>query len=477
MHHSFVDVLKNEDYKFRKQPILLPVKQIKKQNVIIIGYIRRNNTQIIYCHDHIAKLILLYTRFYCNPYIDPVNRISNKDLLNSDYYRLKGNELFKNKQYKDSIVKYNTAIHFNPNDHRIYCNRSLCNLLLHKLNASREDAYHAIRLCPTNAKCWYRLGIISEQINELTTAYLSYRTANNIFEILTSSDAELINPYKQKFAAMKTQIDSYQHRNDKLWIQYFDKYSLKEAFRLKFNYCLKISNLSRNQFLAKDNWKFYMAIFTELFRLIQQSNTIKYIINRSPIIDIPTQGNFNWCVSYSTSGRIEKNKRIFVLDIVCIETGMIESMNNIYGLPNAKQVISQILRTMIHPCLYSHPYRPVYILIANRLKNEFTEIMSVMMCYGIQCSLETRQQAIESSAKHNTDVDGFNYIKNLEDSIEQRQYCSNSKCITTRNALWKKYKAKFRMCSGCKNAFYCSRKCQKYDWKYVHRDWCRFAIK
>eukprot|EP01084_Bolivina_argentea_P109839 196236_1 len=472
MHHNFVDVLTSVDC--YQQPILLSTKQIKQQNQLIIGYIRSSNAKIIYHQDHIAKLLLLYSRFYGNPFIDPVNRISNKDVEISDNCRLTGNNLFSNKQYQYSIIKYNTAIHFNPNDHRIYSNRSLCYLLLNNLTASRQDAYDAITLCPTDAKSWYRLGAVAEKIKDFTSAYLAYRTANNIFEIINGSGVKPTNLYKTKFMSIKVTINSHQHRNDKLWIKYFDQFSPQKAFRLKLNYYLKISKLSKSKLLQEQTQKYYFFAFKEFFQLIGQSNAIKYMINRGPIMNISTKNNWSWCVSYATIGRIENNKRQFILEIVCLETGMIDSMHTIYGLPNAKHVVSLILKTIAHPDpdLYPRSYKPSYILIANRLKKEFSEIMLVMMDYGISCSLQTRKSAIEASTNMNTDADGYNYEKNREEYMEQREHCSNSKCKITRKILWKKYKKQFRMCSNCKSAFYCCRKCQKHDWKYDHRHFC-----
>ena len=53
------------------------------------------------------------------------------------------------------------------------------------------------------------------------------------------------------------------------------------------------------------------------------------------------------------------------------------------------------------------------------------------------------------------------------------QYYENAKC-----AQCKKYKSKtirLKLCKGCKRARYCSRHCQKIDWKCVHRKYCKPA--
>ena len=48
-------------------------------------------------------------------------------------------------------------------------------------------------------------------------------------------------------------------------------------------------------------------------------------------------------------------------------------------------------------------------------------------------------------------------------------FCANQKCI--------KYKTEkiidLKLCKQCKTKYYCSRKCQKYDWNHLHRTQCK----
>ena len=42
-----------------------------------------------------------------------------------------------------------------------------------------------------------------------------------------------------------------------------------------------------------------------------------------------------------------------------------------------------------------------------------------------------------------------------------------------KNCKIKPYQKALKLCKGCKNVYYCSRHCQKIDWKYKHRNNCK----
>eukprot|EP01084_Bolivina_argentea_P138135 243262_1 len=64
-----------------------------------------------------------------------------------------------------------------------------------------------------------------------------------------------------------------------------------------------------------------------------------------------------------------------------------------------------------------------------------------------------------------------------QDSQYWQQSCSNVRCRKIRIRLWERRRAKFKKCSGCKNMYYCCRKCQKYHWNTNHRYMCvRYTI-
>eukprot|EP01084_Bolivina_argentea_P134379 237040_1 len=56
--------------------------------------------------------------------------------------------------------------------------------------------------------------------------------------------------------------------------------------------------------------------------------------------------------------------------------------------------------------------------------------------------------------------------KERSSELMGERICSLYKCKNTETRKYKK-------CSNCELVYYCSRKCQKYDWKYVHKYQCK----
>eukprot|EP01083_Nonionella_stella_P146562 461139_1 len=476
MHHRFIKNVKEkakstQQCQSEKYIAILSTKQLRKQRLLVTGYIRIT-CKSIFDESRLIGLLLSYSKFDGNPYTDPANYITKTELQMSSLYRKKGNVSFKNRQYQEAIIKYTTAFKFNPNDVRLYCNRSLCYLLLNETVSAYDDAFCAVKLSVTNPKCWYRLGTVSEKLNDLTTAFISYRTAKCISEAMHKNAQKMDQDIYRKFKAMKRKLNQRKYKTDKLWIHYFDECAIQESFDLKLQYYLRKTRLTKRQLLTKPYFSEYVYSMHDLFKMIHRSTAIKYIIHKAPIVDLQTMQNWTWCVSYTTFNAFESNKRAFLIDIVCQQTEAMEVLLSTFGIPSATQIISAMLQAMVYPSSHTHPYKPFHVLVAHRLKGAYEEVKNTMDCYGIPCTLEPKESAIDSSTNHNTHVDGFNYAYNREEYLKFNQICSNNKCEMTKKALWKISREKFKKCIQCKRATYCSRKCQKYHWKFGHNRDC-----
>lgn len=109
--------------------------------------------------------------------IDPVNRITLTDERLCDQYKEEGNGYFKSKNYGQAIIKYTTAIRYNPNNHLLYSNRSYCHYLMANYDDARTDILFCIEIKPTFCKGWFRYGLVLEKLRNYEKAGVAYKTA------------------------------------------------------------------------------------------------------------------------------------------------------------------------------------------------------------------------------------------------------------------------------------------------------------
>ena len=110
------------------------------------GYVRQSIG--IKLPDIPRVVVNLCTKFVMDPVYeneadDPVNFISDLDRKESDRYKEKGNRYFKAKELNQAIIKYTTAIRFNPNNHLLFSNRAYSHYLL----SNYDDALVDIKQC------------------------------------------------------------------------------------------------------------------------------------------------------------------------------------------------------------------------------------------------------------------------------------------------------------------------------------------
>ena len=127
------------------------------------------------------------------------------------------------------------------------------------------------------------------------------------------------------------------------------------------------------------------------------------------------------------------------------------------GKPSTSFIIAGLCSAMAHPESQQQtgpPHRPLQLFIAYRMKDSYEAIRSAMESIGVGCELETKDGAKESAAANQTDYKGRNVSKK----------CNGCGMNDDMEAL--------KRCASCGKVWYCSRECQKADWK-VHKKTCK----
>eukprot|EP01084_Bolivina_argentea_P109491 195721_1 len=89
-----------------------------------------------------------------------------------------GNELLKNGHTKQALNKYCDAILLNPNDEKLYSNRSLCYLKLREYTKALEDGKTCIKLNPLWHKAWFRTAEAYKLLSNFKCAIITYYKAS-----------------------------------------------------------------------------------------------------------------------------------------------------------------------------------------------------------------------------------------------------------------------------------------------------------
>eukprot|EP01084_Bolivina_argentea_P040597 75005_1 len=178
----------------------------------------------------------------------------------------------------------------------------------------------------------------------------------------------------------------------------------------------KIDSLAKQFNISnKEIYKFYISTIVQLFKSVQYTKCVMY---QTLINNTEQYFNHGWVVSFTSVNSIKFGKRMFVSDVICFQSGAIaREVSPCFCQPTAKHIINMIIRAII--CGLTTPdsaqnrrYKPGYILLAHRLKEESNKIISAMKLYGIHCYLETEEEAIITAKEHQTDVNGYKYFDN-----------------------------------------------------------------
>lgn len=121
-------------------------------------------------------------------YINPELAIAEKE---------KGNAAFKDGKYPDAVNFYSEAIKRNPDDAKIFSNRSACYSKLMEYPLALRDAEQCIKLDPTFIKGYLRKGGVLLAMKEPTQASVAYQKAIQ----LDSNSAEALEGYRKALMA------------------------------------------------------------------------------------------------------------------------------------------------------------------------------------------------------------------------------------------------------------------------------------
>lgn len=194
---------------------------------------------------------------------------------------------------------------------------------------------------------------------------------------------------------------------------------------------------------------------------INEVNTLPYMCSHEEI-QRGRQAPEIWVVSFTELGVGMWTVTIAIEHIGVHHDGMIVSgdISMLPEKPDAWMALCALFSAMVSPEMPQQtgpPHRPVQLLIAYRLKHAFKEIQAAMFKCRIACELEGKEAAKQSAKQHGTDYKGRNA------TMECARCCSQD------------YE-KLSRCAGCRKVSYCSRECQKADWKR-HKQVCKRSDK
>ncbi|XP_013413348.1 heat shock protein STI1 [Lingula anatina] len=98
----------------------------------------------------------------------------------SESLKEQGNECVKAGKYEEAILHYSHAIKIQPNDYKLYSNRSMAFLKIQQYYHALQDAYETIRLKPDWPKGYFRKGEVEFHTEHYETAYMSYKRAYSL---------------------------------------------------------------------------------------------------------------------------------------------------------------------------------------------------------------------------------------------------------------------------------------------------------
>lgn len=137
--------------------------------------------------DTVSKLIeveKIIKELEMKAYVDPEKSLQEKT---------KGNEFFQSGDYPSAIKHYSEAIKRNPDDAKLYSNRSACYQKLAEFKMACDDAEQCIKRDPKFVKGYIRKGMALLAMKKSTEAAEAFQAALEIDE----NNAEALDGYRK----------------------------------------------------------------------------------------------------------------------------------------------------------------------------------------------------------------------------------------------------------------------------------------
>ncbi|GME85561.1 unnamed protein product [Ambrosiozyma monospora] len=98
--------------------------------------------------------------------------------MSAEELKAQGNKAFSAKEFDKAIELFTKAIEVSPTpNHVLYSNRSACYTSIHKYNEALKDAQECVKINPTWAKGYNRVGAAQFGLKDLESAKVSYEKA------------------------------------------------------------------------------------------------------------------------------------------------------------------------------------------------------------------------------------------------------------------------------------------------------------
>lgn len=133
-------------------------------------------------------------------------------------FKNEGNILFKNKEYKKSIQKYNEAIKLIDDNEIFYSNRAACYQSLNQLDKAIKDCNKAIKLNSSFIKAYIRLGSIYLIKGDRSKSLSNYEKVLTL-DSDNQTAKEALNKLMENPSSNETKVDPAQDSNFEKKIQ------------------------------------------------------------------------------------------------------------------------------------------------------------------------------------------------------------------------------------------------------------------